>query len=85
MDDVRVAVTLNNGRSHILRIPEGVTARDLASALRGVTVATDLKWDDDDEWLELERGDAWVRRDAVAELAIVDYPDDPSTAIGYQY
>jgi hypothetical protein len=85
-DEKRVAVTLVNGRSHILRIPEDVTAVEASEALAGVRAADELGWEGANaEWLPAERGDVWVRKSAIAEIAVIDYPEDPSEALGLGY
>lgn len=85
-DEKRVAVTLVNGRSHILRIPEDLTADEAGEALVGVRAADELGWSEaNGEWLQSERGGVWVRKSAIAEIAVVDYPEDPSEAIGLGY
>ena len=39
-----------------------------------VAIATDVGWPaDDGEWLAFGHGQGWVRRDAIAEIAVVDY------------
>lgn len=84
MEERRVAVTLANGRSHILKLPEGLAPQDAVAVLRGVPGAPD--WPDGaGEWLPLEQGEAWVRRDAIAEVAVVDFPADPLSDISYNY
>jgi hypothetical protein len=84
MDERRVAVTLANGRSHILKLPDGLAPQDAAAALRGEPGAPE--WAEGaGEWLAIEQGEAWVRRGAIAEVAVVDYPEDPLSDIGYNY
>ena len=84
MDERRVAVTLANGRSHILKLPQGLAPQDAVAILRGEPTAAE--WPDGGgEWLSLEQGEAWVRREAIAEVAVVDYPEDPLSDIGYNY
>jgi hypothetical protein len=85
-DDRRIAVTLVNGRSHILQIPPELAAEDAGAALTGRREASELGWEEAErEWLPAERGGTWVRKSAIVEVAVVDYPEDPSTALAYQY
>lgn len=85
-DERRIAVTLVNGRSHILRLPAEVELEAASEVLTGRRQAAELGWEEADrEWLPTERGDVWVRQTAIVEVAVVDYPEDPSTALAYQY
>ncbi len=46
----------------------------------------DAEWPDGTgEWLSLAQGEVWVRLEAIAEVAVVDYPEDPLSDIGYNY
>jgi hypothetical protein len=84
MDETRLAVTLANGRSHILKLPEGLAPQDAVDILRGGRA--DSAWPEAmSGWLPLEQGEAWIRFDAVAEVALVDYPEDPLSDVGYNY
>ena len=84
MEERRVAVTLANGRSHILKLPVGLAPQDAVAVLRGE--AGDHEWPEwSGEWLPLEQGEAWIRRAAIAEVAVVDFPADPLGDIGYNY
>ena len=84
MDEKRIAVTLANGRSHILKLPEGLAPQDAVKIVRGEPAGAE--WPEgNSEWLLLAQGEAWVRREAIAEVAVVDYPEDPLSDIGYNY
>jgi hypothetical protein len=77
MDDKRVAVTLTNGRSHVLDLPEDVTAQDAAAVIRGQRAGSEVGWDEGSgEWLPFGNGYGWAHRSAVAEIMIVDYVSD---------
>jgi hypothetical protein len=70
---------LNNARSHVLRLPEGVDARQAAEALCGFGSAADIGWPEGDgDWLPLEHGDGWIQRGAITEVQIVDWIEQPS-------
>jgi hypothetical protein len=85
-DEQRVAVTLFNGRSHILRLPPEVAAEDAGAALTGRRPGSEVGWAEaDEEWLAAEQAGVWVRKSAIIEVAVVDYPDDPSVALTYGY
>jgi hypothetical protein len=85
-DEQRVAVTLFNGRSHILRLPPEVAAEHAGEALIGRRSGSEVGWGEaDEEWLPAEQAGVWIRKSAIVEVAVVDYPDDPSVALGYQY
>jgi hypothetical protein len=74
MESRRLAVTLTNGRSHAVDVPDDIAAEDAAAVLRGTRGATDVGWPaGDGEWLAFGHGQGWVRRDAIAEIAVVDY------------
>ena len=75
----RVSVVLANGRSHVLRLPEGMDAHAAAEALCGLRSAQDAGWPDGiGEWLQCDAGEGWVRRDAIAEVSVVDWVDTPT-------
>jgi hypothetical protein len=75
----RVSVVLANGRAHVLRLPEGVDAYAAAEALCGLRSPHDVGWADGiGEWLQCEAGEGWVRRDAIAEVSVVDWVDTPT-------
>ena len=73
----RVAVILNNGRSHVLALPAGITAEEAAAVLVGEPHDADVSWPAEGaEWLRLQFGTGWVHRGAIAEIQVVDYADD---------
>lgn len=79
-------MTLDNGRSHILRLPTEVGVDAATRALTGRVPAGELGWEDAErEWLPTERGGVWVRKSAIVEIAVVDYPEDPSAALTFSY
>jgi hypothetical protein len=70
----RVAVTLVNARSHVVDVPEDVDAATAAAVLRGERSGAEVGWAvGESEWLSFGNGQGWVRRDAIAEIAVVDY------------
>jgi hypothetical protein len=75
----RLAVTLTNGRSHVLRLPEDVAAEDAADVLRGGRTGAEVGWPDGDaEWLRFDQGEGWVHRSAIAELELVSWYEEPT-------
>ena len=78
-DEKRVAVTLVNGRSHVVDLPDTVTPSDAAAVIRGDRSASDLGWPEGDSaWLAFGNGQGWVRKDSIAEVMLVEYfPDEP--------
>jgi hypothetical protein len=80
METTRLAVTLTNGRSHAIDLPEGIAAEDAAAVLRGARTGSEIGWPDGDaEWISFGNGQGWVRRETIAELALVEYfPDEPA-------
>ena len=80
METKRVAVTLTNGRSHAVDLPEGVAAEDATAVLRGERSGSEAGWPDgDSDWVSFGNGQGWVRRDEIAEITVVDYfPDEPA-------
>ena len=73
-DDKRVAVTLGNGRSHVLDLPESVSADDAAAVIRGDRAASEVGWQGGDaQWLVFGNGQGWVHRAWIAEVTLVDY------------
>jgi hypothetical protein len=83
MLEKRLAVTLNNGRSHILDVPGNVGVQAVAAALVGETNGSDLIWDGADrEWLRVDQGLGWVRRSAIVEVTIIDFADEPDVIYG---
>jgi hypothetical protein len=78
-DDKRVAVTLVNGRSHVVDLPENVAPGDAAAAIRGDRSAGELGWPEGDgAWLAFGNGQGWVRRESIAEVMLVEYFPDES-------
>ncbi len=74
MEGQRVAVTLVNARSHVVDVPEDVDPAVAAAVLRGEQSGADSGWAaGDSEWLSYGNGQGWIRRDAIAEIAVVDY------------
>ena len=56
-DDRRIAVTLINGRSHILQLPEEVEVEAASEALTGRRQPAELGWNDAErDWLPTEQG-----------------------------
>jgi hypothetical protein len=85
-DERRIAVTLVNGRSHILQLPAGLEVEAASEALTCRRQAGELGWEEAErDWLPTERGGVWVRKSAIVEIAVVDYPEDPSAALTFQY
>jgi hypothetical protein len=70
----KLAVTLSNGRSHVLQLPQDVDPRVAAEALCGLRSAAEAGWlEADGEWLPFEQGEGWLRRSAISEIAIVEW------------
>ena len=79
----RLSVTLNNGRAHLLRVPDDVDVKAAAEVLCGLRPASDLAWPDGaEEWLPFDEGDGWVRRDSIVEVAVVDFVETPTEIYG---
>jgi hypothetical protein len=77
MGDKRVAVTLSNGRSHVLDLPEGVAAVDAVTVIRGDRSGGEMGWElGDGEWLPSGTGAGWVRKRSVVEVTLVDFADE---------
>ena len=75
----RVSVTLLNGRAHVLKLPEGVDVRAAAESLCGLRDPGEAGWPDGSgEWLPFDDGDGWLRRSAIAEVAVVDWVETPT-------
>jgi hypothetical protein len=69
----RLSVTLTNGRGHMLLLPESVDVREAADVLCGIRSGSEIGWPEGDgTWLRFDEGDGWLRRDAIAEVAVVD-------------
>jgi hypothetical protein len=79
LEEKRVAITLTNGRSHVLDVPDGVPVEDAAAVIRGERNGSEVGWEQGDgDWLPFGNGFGWAHRSAVAEIAIVDYaPEEP--------
>ena len=76
MADQRLAITLVNGRSHSLALPEDVDPNDAVDVLLGRRKGDELGWPaGDEDWLATQDGTGWVRRDAVVEAVVVDWPE----------
>jgi hypothetical protein len=76
MAEQRLVVTLLNGRSHPLELPADVDPHDGLVVLRGGRPASEVGWaDGDGAWLATKDGGGWVRRDAVVEAVVVDWPE----------
>ena len=80
MESKRVAVTLTNGRSHLVDAPASVAPEDVAAVIRGEATATDVGWPEGEAgWLSFGNGQGWVRQEQVAEIMLVDYlPEEPA-------
>jgi hypothetical protein len=75
----RLSVTLINGRAHVLRLPPAVEAATAAEVLCGIRSAAEAGWADGSaDWLPYEEGGGWVRRDAIVEVAVVDWVETPT-------
>jgi hypothetical protein len=75
----RLSVTLTNGRAHVLRLPEGVEAKAAADVLCGLHSAAEAGWSEGaGDWLPFDEGDGWIRRDAIVEVAVVDWVETPT-------
>ena len=73
----RVAVTLSNGRSHVLRLPEDVAAEQAAEVLCGLLRGSDIGWPEGDRAVvPTDGGQGWVLRAHVAEFALVEFADE---------
>ena len=83
MESKRVAVTLTNGRSHLVDAPASVAPEDVAAVIRGEAAATDVGWPEGEAgWLSFGNGQGWVRQEQVAEIMLVDTsPRSPRTSI----
>jgi hypothetical protein len=78
----RLSVTLLNGRSHILRLPDDVDPMRAASSLCGLGSTDDVGWPGEAIWLPYDEGTGWLRRDAIAEVAVVDWAETPTELYG---
>jgi hypothetical protein len=86
MDELRVAVTLTNGRSHVLDLPDEVTAEDAAAVLRGERPGSEIGWElGDGDWLPFGTGTGWVCKRTVAEITLVDFSGDKDLYIDEPY
>jgi hypothetical protein len=76
----RLVVTLQNGRSHVLRLPESVAPDRAALVLAGLQTGAEAGWPEADEreWLRFDQGDGWLRRSAVVEVELVDWAEEPT-------
>jgi hypothetical protein len=85
-DDKRIAVTLTNGRSHVLDVPGNVAADDAVAVIRGQRPGSAVGWGTgDDEWLSFGSGFGWVRKDSIAEISLVDFGADEEIYIDEPY
>jgi hypothetical protein len=76
MAERRLAVTLLNGRSHSIALADDVDPDDALDVLRGRRTGAEIGWPDGDaEWLPSQDGMGWIRRDAVVEAVVVDWPE----------
>ena len=78
MESKRVAVTLVNGRSHLVDVPETVASEDAAAVIRGERAGAEVGWTEgEDAWLSFGAGQGWVHRTSIAEIMLVEYlPDE---------
>ncbi len=77
MNEKRIAVTLTNGRSHVLDLPKEVVAVDAVAVIRGERPGSEIGWElGDGEWLPFGSGTGWVSKRTVAEIALVDFSGD---------
>ena len=86
MDGKRIAVTLTNGRSQVLDLPDGVVTADAVAVIRGERRGSEIGWDQgDSEWLPFGSGFGWVSKNAVAEISIVEYTAEEEIHIDHPY
>jgi hypothetical protein len=78
----RLSVTLLNGRSHILLLPEDLDPMEAASSLCGLGSVDEVSWPGEAVWLPYDEGTGWLRRDAIAEVAVVDWAETPTELYG---
>jgi hypothetical protein len=78
----RLSVTLVNGRSHILLLPDDLDPMEAASALCGFATDTEVEWPGEATWLSFDEGTGWLRRDAITEVAVVDWAETPTEIYG---
>lgn len=79
MDSRKVAVTLANGRSHLVDVPADVAPDEAAAIIRGERTPAEVGWPaGGEDWLAFGNGQGWVRRESIAEIALVDYIPDES-------
>ena len=79
----RLTVTLGNGRSHILLLPEGVDPDAAGEALSGLRSPAEVGWPEGAaDWLRFDEGAGWVRRTAIAEVVVVDWIEQSTENYG---
>ena len=75
----RLSVTLTNGRAHVLQLPSAVDATAAAEVLCGIRSPAEAGWPEGaNDWLPFEEGGGWVRREAIVEVAVVDWAETPT-------
>ena len=75
----RLSVTLTNGRGHMLLLPDSIDAHEAAAVLCGIRSGSEIGWPEGEAtWLRFDEGDGWLRRDAIAEVAVVDWVQAPT-------
>jgi len=86
MNGKRIAVTLTNGRSHVLDLPDEVAAADAVAVIRGERHGSEIQWDQGDgEWLSFGAGFGWVRKSEVAEISLVEHTADEEVYVQLPY
>jgi hypothetical protein len=86
MNDKRIAVTLVNGRSHVLDLPDEVAAADAVAVIRGERSGSEIGWDQGDgDWLSFGAGFGWARKSTVAEIALVEFTTDQEAYVDRTY
>jgi hypothetical protein len=86
MSDKRIAVTLTNGRSHVLDLPDEISAADAAAVIRGERPGSEIGWEQGDgDWLPFGTGFGWVSKSAVAEISLVEYTADEEVYVELPY
>jgi hypothetical protein len=86
MDEQRIAVTLTNGRSHVLDLPAEISAADAVAVIRGERPGSEIGWEaGEGEWLPYGSGFGWVRKSTVAEITLVEYTADEEVYVELPY